>query len=369
MGKPSTPSGKSLDTLPPFDDSDAGPSSSVPLLLDVDPTNFDEELPVYSEDPLYLGEEPPAFSAYSAQQHTISNGKVISHDAHLNSDVEALYQWLHTCAQTGPRPLLAIEGSHRVRQQTWENGKSRSNINRVTDFSAVFDLSSFLKDGYDLRPATPLQKRRRGTRVGRMATHAEVEAALDVRGWCDAYVRNPAYCKEFVLRKRFEGFDQEMIKTHVERMVRSTNYQGKLDIRFTVENRSVVLSPDNWVCRVRYGWARWLFYLSFLWILTWPVLWLFTKRWNVVDAVYQCDANAEREWVDRWGWVITCLVRKRRQQCTPLTPANLRWLECHEVEEQQRLEARRANRGTGFWGWLRSLGESFEGGSWGEDEL
>jgi hypothetical protein len=359
MDKPTTPSGKSLDTLPEFRDSDcAGPSSSAPVLLDVDPSAVAEELPAYSEDPTYLGEEPPAFSTYAAQQHVIGNGQVISHDLHLNSDVEALYQWLHSCAQTEPRPLLAIEGWHRKR-------KSKGGHRHVTDFYLTFDLSSFLKEGYELHPAAPLQRRRRGTRAKREATDGEVEAAIDVRGWCDAYIRNPARLKEFMLHKRLEGLDQEMIQTYVTRLVRSTNYRGRVEIRFPMQKRSVVLSPDNWVCRVRYGWARWLFYLSFLWILTWPVLLVFTKRWDVVDAFYQCETNVQREWVDRWGWVITRLVLRRRHQYAPLTVANLRWLECRELEDQQRREAR---RGTGFWGRLRSLGDGVGGGSWGHDE-
>jgi hypothetical protein len=297
----------------------------APDLLEVDPSTADKELPTYIEDPMYLGEQPPAFSTYSAQQHVIGDGQVISHDLHLNTDPEALYQWLHSCAQTEPRQLLVIEGTH---------GDS------APGFHLEFDLSSFFKEGYELGPAMPLQRRMRGTNVEREATDMEVEAAMDVRGWCDAYIRDPAFLKEFKLCKRLERLDREMIETHVRSMVRSTNYRGPVEIRFPMEKRSVVLSPDNWVCRVRYGWARWLFCLSFLWIITWPVLWVFTKRWDVIDAVYRCETDAQIEWIHRWGWVITRLVRKRRQLDVPLTLADLEWHECNELEKQRRLEAR-----------------------------
>jgi hypothetical protein len=50
---------------------------------------------------------------------------------------------------------------------------------------------------------------------------------MDVRGWCDAYIRNPARLKEFMLHKRLEGLDQEMIRTHVNRLVRSTVSDGE----------------------------------------------------------------------------------------------------------------------------------------------
>ncbi|KAA8909942.1 hypothetical protein FN846DRAFT_775740 [Sphaerosporella brunnea] len=374
-------SAKAKRPLPPFTDhadAEAGPSSSTPLLFDFDepfaaPKAADEELPPYTEDPTYLGEEPPPFTTYTPRKHLLTNGKVVSHDAHLNSDVEALYQWLHSESQTPPLPLLQIEGTHRVRRAVYENGKTRTDTNTVTDFYLQFDLSTFLCEGYEVLTLPPTEKRRRGTRTAREATQAELEEALDVRGWCERYIRSPAQWKAFILRKRLASLDSQMLQTHVEAMIRSTNYRGHTRIRFPLENRSVVLSPDNWVCRIRYGWYRWIFYLSFLWLITWPVLWLFTKKWDVVEAVYQCRPNAERDWVDRWGWVLTRLVRQRRQQKCPLTVANLRWIECHELAANERLEARRASHGSGFWGFLRSLGDMGEaweafGGGWGADE-
>jgi hypothetical protein len=349
MEKPTTPSRKNIDRLSESRDSDGSGLSSIDLarvLLEVGPSTADKELPPYIENPTYLGEQPPAFSTYSAQQHVIGDGQVISHDLHLNSDAEALYQWLHSCAQTEPRQLIEIKGS-----------PSDGNIS--PDFDMMFDLSSFFKAGYELGPAMPLQRRMRGTNVEREATDGEVEARMDVRAWCNAYIRNPAHLKEFKLRKRLERLDRKMIETHVRSLVRSTNYRGRVEIRFPMQKCSVVLSPDNWVCRVRYGWARWLFYLSFLWIITWPVLWVFTKRWDVIDAVYQCETDAQIEWIHRWGWVITCLVRKRCVLDVPLTAADLKW--CKELEEQRSLEARSTNRSTGSRDWLRSLGDGVEG--------
>jgi hypothetical protein len=381
MEKPTTPSSKNIDRLSESRDSDGSGLSSIdlaPVLLEVGPSTADKERPTYIEDPTYLSEQPPAFSTYSAQQHVNGDGQVISHDLHLNSDAEALYQWLHSCAQTEPRQLLEIKGS---------------DDDCDPDFHMMFDLSSFFKAGYELGPAMPLERRMRGTNVEREATDGEVEARMDVRAWCDAYIRNPAHLKEFKLRKRLERLDRKMIETHVRSLVRSTKYQGRVEIRFPIQKCSVVLSPDNWVCRVRYGWARWLFYLSFLWIITlsflwiitwpvlwvrygwarwlfylsflwiitWPVLWVFTKRWDVIDAVYQCETDAQIEWIHRWGWVITCLVRKRRVLDVPLTVADLEWHECKELEEQRSLEARSTNRSTGSRDWLRSLGDGVEG--------
>jgi hypothetical protein len=307
MGKLTSPGAKSLDTLAPAPDylAAGGPSSSAsaPLLLDFDDdaaplggktpdAGTDEELQPYTEDPTYLGDEPPAFAPYTPRKHLLRNGKVVSYDAHLNSDVEAMYQWLQAEAAAPPPPLLHVEGTHSERSTVRENGKDRSSTSTVTDFSLHFDLSALIGEGCEVVVPAAGDKRRRGGLMARTATEGEMEVAMDVRDWCDAYIRSPARWKEFVLRKRLRGFDMDVLRFHVESMVRATNYRGQVRVRFPLENRSVVLAPDNWVCRVRYGWYRWIFYLTFLWLLTWPVLWLFTKRWDTIDAVY--DENSRR---------------------------------------------------------------------------
>ncbi|KAI5849717.1 hypothetical protein BZA05DRAFT_401278 [Tricharina praecox] len=378
MGVPPPSDSKRLDSLGPKQqhdddyhvthDATTSSSSSAPLLSSYDAApdvDGDEEPPAYSD----MGEEPPVFTPYVARQHVLSNGKVISHDAHLNRDVEALYQFLVLQATQPPQPRLRVAGSHSVRSTVRENGKDRTTTSTATDFDITFDLASFVAAaGGELVAVGPGERRRRGGRNRAVATQAEVEAAMDVRDRCEEYIRCPAALKEFTLRKRLCGFDEEVLRFHVEAMVRSTNYRGNIRVSFPIENRSVVLAPGNVVCRIRYGWARWILYLSFLWLITWPVLWLLTKRWDVVDAIYHVEPGAEREWVDRWGWVLTRLVRQKRQQGEPLSVPHLRWIECHELAQSERMESRR--RQSGVFGFLRGIGEITEamGGGWGADE-
>ncbi len=87
-----------------FDDVEAEASSSsaaptAPLLnqpdskaglLDREPTEEDV-LPAY-HDNLDVVDEPPPFSLYEPNKKSISTGNILSHDAHLNSDGEALYR-------------------------------------------------------------------------------------------------------------------------------------------------------------------------------------------------------------------------------------------------------------------------------------
>jgi len=107
------------------------------------------------------------------------------------------------------------------------------------------------------------------------------------------------------------------------------------------------------------------------------MLWLGTRRWDVVDALFEARPGAERAWVDRWGWVIMRLVKQRRQSSHggAFTPENLRWVETHELaveaEREQRRREARSGAGVVAWvgGFLRGLGELGDVGcSWGADE-
>ncbi|KAF8243197.1 hypothetical protein K440DRAFT_76967 [Wilcoxina mikolae CBS 423.85] len=331
--------------------SDAGPSSSssAPLLLDYDDPSSpksSEALPAY-DDPSYLGEEPPPFTKYSPSTHLLTNGKVVSHDSHLNTSPEALYQWIHDESNTPPRPLLHIEGTHKTRTtSSSSSSKTTSSTSTVTDFSLYFDLSTFLLPSVRVVSALPSTPRRRGTRTAH-TSEPEAGGGRDIRGWCHDYTENPSSWKEFSLHKVMNGLDTGLLRLHVESIIRSTNYRGNVSVSFPVSSRSVVVTPDNLVCRLRYGWYRWVFYLSFLWVITWPILWLGTKRWDVVDAMFDVRPGAEKDWVDRWGWVVMRLVRQKRR-CSlkdAFTPENLRWVETHELAvEAEREERRRRER-------------------------
>ena len=362
---------------------------------DIDITDRDgadrDLLPSYEEDdPAGRGEEPPPFSRYRPTTHTIANERVVSHDAHLNSDVEALYQWMHDeAAQRPPRPLLHIEGTHRVCTTRSRDSSSSSSSHpsssssTVTDFSIYFDLSSLMEPGFRVVAADPDEPRLRGTRrpctAHQAAAHTSDVGAVteagskDVRDWCADYIDCRSSWKEFVMRKRVAGIDEAALRRHVECVVRATNYRGALCVRFPVARRTVLLAPDRWVCRIRYGWARWLVYLSCLWLLTWPLLWARTRRWDVVDSRFAACPGAESRWAKRWAKLLMRLIHQRRQDgpSAALTPQHLRWLELQEyAADQERLAHARSSPRAWADSLLRGLTgfESGEFGEWGADE-
>ncbi|KAF5634003.1 uncharacterized protein FTJAE_6897, partial [Fusarium tjaetaba] len=69
-------------------------------------------------------------------------------------------------------------------------------------------------------------------------------------------------------------------------------------------------------------WICWIFYLTFLWIFSWPILFFITKRYQVVSAEWPfslTDANgqkryttvSEQQWVDLYGPAIKQLCLDR----------------------------------------------------------
>lgn len=121
------------------------------------------------------------------------------------------------------------------------------------------------------------------------------------------------YPRRFRLSRHVTGMDEQLFRSRLEGLVRSTNYKGHLAIEFPVADRAVDIYSssrlNNWRLTT---WICWLFYLSFLWIFSWPVLFFTTKRYHVVRAEWpfsQTDVQgqkryttvSEEQWISRYG--------------------------------------------------------------------
>lgn len=107
--------------------------------------------------------------------------------------------------------------------------------------------------------------------------------------------------------------DEQLFRSRIEGLVRSTNYKGRLAIEFPVADRAVDIYSSNRLNNWRLTtWIRWVFYLTFLWIFTWPALFFTTKRYHVVRAEWpfsQTNAQgqkryttvSEEQWISRYG--------------------------------------------------------------------
>ncbi|KAL8671511.1 MAG: hypothetical protein Q9168_003980 [Polycauliona sp. 1 TL-2023] len=71
--------------------------------------------------------------------------------------------------------------------------------------------------------------------------------------------------------------------------IRGTNYRGNIAITYPVCNRATTIKSDHWINRYRHNvYIWWICVILQLWIITWPLLWLMTKRWEVFSVEWPC---------------------------------------------------------------------------------
>jgi hypothetical protein len=81
------------------------------------------------------------------------------------------------------------------------------------------------------------------------------------------------------------GLDKRYLTDSLKSLIHTTNYRGHTRITFPVENRVVEVYSSNRINSWRMTtWICMLFYISMLWLFTWPYLFFATKRWAVVKV-------------------------------------------------------------------------------------
>ncbi|CAK3789044.1 Hypothetical predicted protein [Lecanosticta acicola] len=109
----------------------------------------------------------------------------------------------------------------------------------------------------------------------------------DLKHWCQEFGEDRSWLKIFRVERRLLGLNEQEIREGLEDLVRSTHYRGHLDISFPVGDRNVDIYSPHWINRARISWVRWIFYLTFLWIITWPILFFMTKRWEAFSVCWK----------------------------------------------------------------------------------
>ncbi|KAF2086726.1 hypothetical protein K490DRAFT_16604, partial [Saccharata proteae CBS 121410] len=206
-----------------------------------------------------------------------------------------LHHYVHDIlAVLPPRPVIQIRGHHTetVRRD------NKTEKNNVTDFDIMLNLQAYLGPPHSswrtVSLVTPSANAYRGrfrkSRAPGYKQDVEVgdddaAAALSLGEWCQQFCAAPARLKVFRLSRSVSGIDEQALRSRIETLIRGTHYRGHVDIFFPLEDRAVDIYSNHAVNRWRNtSWIRWLFYLSFLWILAWPLLFFLTKRWAVVEV-------------------------------------------------------------------------------------
>lgn len=258
-------------------------------------------------------------------------------DVALN-DPDALHDYITNYLRVvPPKPTVRIYGFHHA--TTHRNNKKETE--RVVDFDLAFSLEHLLREPRDPesgwwtpRVVTNGDKAHRGTfrRVRAEGSTQDIEVgstpARDLRDWCADFCSSKASLRIFRVSRTVTGLDTTLLQQHLDRLVRATHYRGNLAISFPISDHNVDIYSPHVVNQWRLSWIRWLFYLSFLWLLTWPILFFTTKKWSVytIDWAFSLPASvggdggprryaslSEMQWIERYANLINNLVMEKYQ--------------------------------------------------------
>lgn len=263
-------------------------------------------------------------------------------DPHLE-DPAQLEKHIRQLATTPPRPYIRLLGTHT---ETTRDSKGKTERNTVTDFDVRVDLTPYLysnaqyrRSWTQLRTVENTEKVKRGTvfptRAPGSVHSIEVgtEPKPTLQEWCHRFAASPAGLKCFVLRREMVGFDTAGVIYRLRRLVNDTNYRGHVNVQLQVKDELVECYNDARVNHWRFTtWIWWLAALTFTFLLTWPYLFFFTKRWEVAIAEWPFSAVAddgtrsyvsisEEQWYNLWARAICKAILEKRQ--TTLDQADL----------------------------------------------
>lgn len=252
-----------------------------------------------------------------------------------DNDPAYLEAAIRELVKQAPIPLVYIMGTHRETVKRGDKKETRD----VTDFRIVMNIQRYLglnftsgRDTSRMSYDTVLNsdKAYRGSfrKTRAPGFKQDLEIGLpppSLKEWCHRYCASSASLRVFRLRREVTGLDQTFLRNRIEGLIRSTNYRGRISVTFPVEDQNIDIYTSNRINKWRLiTWVRWIFYLTFLWIFSWPILYFATKRYAVVKAYWpfsttdengnkQYTTVTEEQWFEKWQVGIRRLVLDRFQ--------------------------------------------------------
>ncbi len=318
----------------PDRDDAASTSSAVPLR---DHVQLDDDLPpAYSDDATQSSDyarrdslDHVPYEVYQRRWHNDARGsKTTVLSSLLTSDPKALRDYMLYQSRVEPDPTVRMTGTHT---ETRRDNKKDEKVN-VVDFDLTVSLSGLLEPSK--RKTTIVENGKKTYRGGRMRTvapgfKADVEAshtAPQTEEWYHRFCASSASVKTYVclqhlispndinhscrftITRRITDLHTGYLTRTLTDLLRSTNYRGTISITFPIRDRATTVMSDHFINRYRYNvYIWWTCVILQLWIITWPVLWLMTLRWEVLSARWACKVDGQdfpdRE-VDDPGWLV-----------------------------------------------------------------
>ncbi|KAL9622413.1 MAG: hypothetical protein Q9160_003257 [Pyrenula sp. 1 TL-2023] len=347
----------------------------------------------------------------------------------LSTDPDALNMLVVKQALQPPNPYIRIKGTHT---RSTRDSQGKESKDTVIDFNFGIEAGDTITRGedehlfpdpslpYEVGPTWrilhlpgPNDKAYRGTRTKSAATPfksastddpypipnltsdpSDLRSALSY--WCSRFTTDPSSLKSFTFTRTLEHFDSARVQNAITAHIRSLNYRGTITVETHIENAGFTVYSPHWINKLRVNSFVWyLCAILQLWIITWPVIWLMEKRYEVVSCkwyfAHHVTSSGFRElargydeegWVRMWGKAIRKAAEWRRRDGEYLTREDLQLVEAVReqgelVGEEERARRERSARGEGGWmdsavGLVRGIGEASReynrAAGWGMDE-
>ncbi|KAF2871977.1 hypothetical protein BDV95DRAFT_492672 [Massariosphaeria phaeospora] len=255
-------------------------------------------------------------------------------DPRYDVDPGYLEEGIRSFAFQAPSPLVYIIGTHH---ETVKKGDKKEK-QEVMDFRIVVHLQQYLRRDFQPQDSWHMnlvtvengEKTHRGTILKKRAPGFKQDIEVGAQKpslaeWCHRYCASTSMLRIFRLRRVVTGFNEDLVKNRLEGLIRSTNYRGHISVTFPVEDKNVDIFTAGRINQWRLNkYICWAFYLTFLWIFSWPFLFFATKRYGVVKAEWPfsiTDAHgnktyttvSEEQWYEKWHVAIRRLVLDRFQ--------------------------------------------------------
>lgn len=265
----------------------------------------DSDLPAYEDVP--ATPRPTPARNQEAQSYLIHPTLPASHISRdettmtthwplYSQDAKFLTEMLKDQAKYPPTFTARMVGTH---SETTRKKDSKEKVT-VTDFDVRLDMTHLLIPGpntpaslvrQDLDVPLPQSKAHRGNRT---QSDCPQESAPDADTYIQSYISSPFSVRSFTLDRRIVYHDSAALEAFITSLVGSTNYRGHLKVTFPITHNRVTVYSPCWQNDYREKlWLRWMFYLTFFWIISWPYLWFMTRRWEVVTAVFPYSCAPE----------------------------------------------------------------------------
>ncbi|CAO3628725.1 unnamed protein product [Mucor hiemalis] len=232
---------------------------------------------------------PPGYSLYRAKYKTTKEG-IISRDHHINNDGEALLQFLYQ-HNKAPRMKINFYGYHE--ETRWKtvtrkdcNGdiinEREPETRRIDDFNFDIDVSSDISNVCQGLYILPDPKT------------GEVKP---LRELCNDYVHETNLLKELKLTKEI-NWDFNGLTRGLTSAIRNNGFYENVEISFKTENDEITVKTDHYISRwIDNKYIRFFFFITFLWIISWPIIWLSRKRFGHKTLKSAWNMNvSERDW-------------------------------------------------------------------------